>query len=173
MMKHMSCLSLSFFFTLSLFFLILMVTVSLTPFCFIRSLSHVFLQALSLFISILSPSLSYFLLFSFVLFISSFLSLPMILCSSSSDFIFISFPYPFFLSLPSCFLPPSFLFSLSLAPQRWRTGSCSSAWCRRSAMRTTSGSCSRRLDRSRSAGSSEGPTDSAEVRVCHFDLLHP
>lgn len=57
------------------------------------------------------------------------------------------------------------LFFFFLALQQWKTGSCSSAWCRRSATRTTSGSCSRRSDRSRSAGSSEGQTDSAEVCV--------
>ena len=61
---------------------------------------------------------------------------------------------------------PSLSLSLSsVAPQRWKTGSCLSAWCRRSATRTTSGSCSPRSGRSRSAGSCGGPTDSAEVRL--------
>lgn len=67
------------------------------------------------------------------------------------------------LSSPPFTLSVFFFFFLAL--QRWKTGSCSSAWCRRSATRTTSGSCSLRSDRSRSAGSSEGPTDWAEVCV--------
>lgn len=67
------------------------------------------------------------------------------------------------LSCPPFTLSVFFFFFLAL--QRWKTGSCSSAWCRRSATRTTSGSCSLRSDRSRSAGSSEGPTDWAEVCV--------
>lgn len=59
-----------------------------------------------------------------------------------------------------------------LALQLWKTGSCSLAWCQRSATRTTSGSCSLHSDRSRSAESSEGRTDWAEVCVTptHF---HP
>lgn len=56
--------------------------------------------------------------------------------------------------------------------QQWKTGSCSSAWCRRSATRTTSGSCSPHSDKSRSAESSEGPTVWAEVRVAPT-LFHP
>lgn len=58
----------------------------------------------------------------------------------------------------------TFVFSTLLFSQRWRTESCSSAWCRRNAMRMTSGSCSLLWDRSRSVASWGDQTDSAEVR---------